>query len=149
MRPGEPVTLNFANADIEAVARTMATITGRNVVVDPRVKGQLNLVTERAVTPAAAFEQFLAALRLQGYTVVETSGLYKVVPEAEGKLQGSSVRVWQQSVLQVDFAQFAHRELRFLCRASPASPFATHDFKAFDAVGAVNGIDRDHLSKIG
>ena len=95
MRPGEPVTLNFANADIEAVARTMATITGRNVVVDPRVKGQLNLVTERAVTPAAAFEQFLAALRLQGYTVVETSGLYKVVPEAEGKLQGSSVRVWQ------------------------------------------------------
>ncbi len=95
VRPGEPVTLNFANADIEAVARTMATITGRNVVVDPRVKGQLNLVTERAVTPAAAFEQFLAALRLQGYTVVETSGLYKVVPEAEGKLQGSSVRVWQ------------------------------------------------------
>ena len=95
VRPGEPVTLNFANADIEAVARTMATITGRNVVVDPRVKGQLNLVTERAVTPAAAFEQFLAALRLQGYTVVETSGLYKGVPEAEGKLQGSSVRVWQ------------------------------------------------------
>ncbi|AVO40600.1 type II secretion system secretin GspD [Simplicispira suum] len=95
VRPGEPVTLNFANADIEAVARTMATITGRNVVVDPRVKGQLNLITERAVTPAAAFEQFLAALRLQGYTVVETSGLYKVVPEAEGKLQGSSVRVWQ------------------------------------------------------
>ena len=95
MRPGEPVTLNFANADIEAVARTMATITGRNVVVDPRVKGQLNLVTERAVTPAAAFEQFLAALRLQGYTVVEAGGLYKVVPEAEGKLQGSSVRVWQ------------------------------------------------------
>ena len=32
----EPVTLNFANAEIEAVARTMATITGRNVVVDPR-----------------------------------------------------------------------------------------------------------------
>ncbi|MBU6467498.1 MAG: type II secretion system protein GspD, partial [Burkholderiales bacterium] len=95
VRPGEPVTLNFANADIEAVARTMATITGRNVVVDPRVKGQLNLATERAVTPAAAFEQFLAALRLQGYTVVEAGGLYKVVPEAEGKLQGSSVRVWQ------------------------------------------------------
>jgi general secretion pathway protein D len=95
VRPGEPVTLNFAGAEIEAVARTMATITGRNVVVDPRVKGTLNLVTERAVTPAAAFEQFLAALRLQGYTVVEAGGLYKVVPEAEGKLQGSSVRVWQ------------------------------------------------------
>ncbi|GDY36095.1 type II secretion system protein GspD [Acidovorax sp. NB1] len=95
MRASEPVTLNFANAEIEAVARTMATITGRNVVVDPRVKGQLNLVTERAVTPAAAFQQFLAALRLQGFTVVETAGLYKVVPEADAKLQGGSVSVVQ------------------------------------------------------
>ncbi len=97
VRQSEPVTLNFANAEIEAVARTMATITGRNVVVDPRVKGQLNLVTERAVTPAAAFQQFLAALRLQGFTVVESAGLYKVVPEADAKLQGGSVSVVQGS----------------------------------------------------
>ena len=97
VRAGEPVTLNFANAEIEAVARTMATITGRNVVVDPRVKGQLNLVTERAVPPAAAFQQFLAALRLQGFTVVEAAGLYKVVPEADAKLQGGSVSVVQGS----------------------------------------------------
>jgi len=95
VRAGEPVTLNFANAEIEAVARTMATITGRNVVVDPRVKGQLNLVTERPVPPAAAFQQFLAALRLQGFTVVESAGLYKVVPEADAKLQGGSVSVAQ------------------------------------------------------
>jgi len=93
VRPGEPVTLNFAGADIEAVARTLAAITGRNVVVDPRVKGQINLVTERPVSPAAAFEQFLAALRLQGYTVVEAAGLYKIVPEADAKLQGGSVNV--------------------------------------------------------
>jgi len=95
VRAGEPVTLNFANAEIEAVARTMATITGRNVVVDPRVKGQLNLVTERPVPPRAAFQQFLAALRLQGFTVVESAGLYKVVPEADAKLQGGSVSVAQ------------------------------------------------------
>jgi general secretion pathway protein D len=79
VRQSEPVTLNFANAEIEAVARTMATITGR------------------AVTPAAAFQQFLAALRLQGYTVVESAGLYKVVPEADAKLQGGSVSVVQGS----------------------------------------------------
>ena len=91
----EPVTLNFANAEIEAVARTMATITGRNVVVDPRVKGQINLVAERPVPPAVAFDQFLAALRLQGFTVVEAAGLYKVVPEADAKLQAASVGVSQ------------------------------------------------------
>ena len=91
VRPGEPVTLNFTNAEIEAVARTMATITGRNVVVDPRVKGTMSLLSERAISPAAAFDQFLAALRLQGFTVVEASGLYTVVPEADAKLQGGAV----------------------------------------------------------
>ena len=98
VQPGEPVTLNFAGADIEAVARTMATITGKNVVVDPRVKGQLSLVTEKAVPPQAAFQQFLAALRLQGFTVVESAGLYKVVPEADAKLQTGSVSVSQGGV---------------------------------------------------
>jgi general secretion pathway protein D len=87
----EPVVLNFVGAEIEAVARTMATITGRNVVVDPRVKGSINLATERAVSPAAALNQFAAVLRLQGFALVDTGGLYKIVPEADAKIQGSVV----------------------------------------------------------
>jgi general secretion pathway protein D len=90
-RSGELVTLNFNNAEIDAVARTFASITGRNVVVDPRVKGTLTLVTDRPVSRAAAMGQFVAALRLQGFTLVESDGLYKVVPEADAKLQSSSV----------------------------------------------------------
>ncbi len=86
-RPGEPVTLNFANAEIEGVARAMASITGRTVVVDPRVKGTITLTTDTPVTPAAAYNQFLTALRLQGYTVVQSAGIDKVVPEADAKLQ--------------------------------------------------------------
>jgi general secretion pathway protein D len=70
----------------------MGVITGRNIVVDPRVKGTINLNTEKPVTPAAAYNQFLAALRLQGYTVVEAGGIYKVVPEADAKLQGGAVQ---------------------------------------------------------
>ena len=92
-RAGESITLNFVGADIEAVARTMGVITGRTMVVDPRVKGTINLSSERPQTPAAAYNQFLAALRLQGFTVVESAGITKVVPEAEGKLQGSTVTI--------------------------------------------------------
>ena len=92
-RAGEPITLNFVGADIEAVARTMGVITGRTMVVDPRVKGTINLSSERPQSPAAAYDQFLAALRLQGFTVVESAGITKVVPEAEGKLQGSTVTI--------------------------------------------------------
>ncbi|HVE52957.1 MAG TPA: secretin N-terminal domain-containing protein, partial [Ramlibacter sp.] len=92
-RAVEPITLNFVNAEIEAVARTMAAITGRNIVVDPRVKGTITIATDRPVPPAAAFNQFVATLRLSGYTVVESGGLLKVVPEAEAKLQGGAVSV--------------------------------------------------------
>ena len=88
---GEPVTLNFVAADIEAVARTMAVITGRSVVVDPRVKGTITLTTDRPVTPSVAYSQFLAVLRLQGFTMVNTSGLDKIVPEADAKLQAGTV----------------------------------------------------------
>jgi general secretion pathway protein D len=90
-RNTEPVTLNFVNAEIEAVARTMATITGRSVVVDPRVRGTINLSTDRPVPPNAALNQFAAALRLQGFALVDTGGLYKIVPEADAKLQGNVV----------------------------------------------------------
>ena len=93
---GEPITLNFVGADIEAVARTMAVITGRNVVVDPRVKGTITLNTERPVSPAVAYSQFLAVLRLQGFTVVNAAGLDKIVPEADAKLQGGAVSNGEQ-----------------------------------------------------
>jgi general secretion pathway protein D len=92
-RANEPITLNFVNAEIDAVARTMAAITGRNIVVDPRVKGTITLSTDRPVPPAAAFNQFVATLRLSGFTVVDAGGLLKVVPEAEAKLQGGTVSV--------------------------------------------------------
>ena len=97
-RAAEPVTLNFVNAEIEAVARTMAAITGRNIVVDPRVKGTINLSTERPLAPSAAFNQFTATLRLSGFTVVDVGGLLKVVPEADAKLQGGSVTVGPPTV---------------------------------------------------
>ena len=104
VRSAEPVTLNFSNAEIDAVARTMASITGFNVVVDPRVKGTLTLVTEKPVSRTAAMNQFLAALRLQGFTMVESAGLYKVVPEADAKLQSSAVTVSDNAASGADLA---------------------------------------------
>ncbi len=103
-KSSEPVTLNFNNAEIDAVARTMASITGFNVVVDPRVKGTLTLVTEKPVSRGAAMNQFLAALRLQGFTMVESAGLYKVVPEADAKLQSAGVTVTEAAPAGADLA---------------------------------------------
>lgn len=88
---GEAITLNFVNAEIDAVTRTMGVITGRNMVVDPRIKGAMNLSSEKAISPATAYNQFVTTLRLQGIVVVESQGIFKVVPEADAKLQTSVV----------------------------------------------------------
>lgn len=89
--PRGQVTLDFANAEIDAVARTMATITGNNVVVDPRVKGTMTLTSTVPVSPAQAMRLFRAQLRTQGFALVESSGMYLVVPESEAKLQTQAV----------------------------------------------------------
>jgi general secretion pathway protein D len=87
----ETVMLNFVNADIDAVVRAIGQFTNRTFVVDPRVKGTLSLVTERPVSREQAYEQLLTALRLQGFTIVQTGNVARVLPEADAKLQGGMV----------------------------------------------------------
>ena len=69
----------------------MAVISSRNVVVDPRVKGSMSLVTTTPVSPAQALRLFSLQLRTQGFALVESAGLYLVVPEADAKLQSGTV----------------------------------------------------------
>ena len=89
----DTVTLNFLNADIEAVVRAVAEITGRNFVIDPRVKGTVNIISARPVPRSLVYPTLLSALRLQGFAVVETEGVVKIVPEADAKQQGGGVSV--------------------------------------------------------
>ncbi|MDI1258018.1 type II secretion system secretin GspD [Aquabacterium sp.] len=90
---GPTVTLNFVNAEIEGVARAMAAIVDQQILVDPRVKGTITLYSEQPLTPREAYLNFLAALRGQGFAMVEVAGLLKVVPEADAKLQTGTVEV--------------------------------------------------------
>jgi len=90
---GATVTLNFVNAEIEGVARAMAVIVDRQILVDPRVKGAITLYSDQPLTPREAYLNFLAALRGQGFSVVEVGNLLKIVPESEAKLQTGTVEV--------------------------------------------------------
>ncbi|WP_199544436.1 type II secretion system secretin GspD [Paraburkholderia kururiensis] len=82
------VTLNFVNADIDQVAKAIGAATGKTIIVDPRVKGQLNLVSENPVPEEQALKTLQSALRMQGFSLVQDHGVLKVVPEADAKLQG-------------------------------------------------------------
>ena len=92
-KEGATVTVNFVNAEIDGVARAMAAIIDRQIMVDPRVKGTITLYSEQPLTPREAYLNFLSALRGQGFALVEVAGLLKVVPEAEAKLQTGTVEV--------------------------------------------------------
>jgi general secretion pathway protein D len=90
-RQDEPVTLNFTNADIEAVVKAVAEITGKSFIVDPRVKGTVTIVSARPVPRSLVYPTLLSALRMQGVTAVESDNVVRIVPEAEAKVQGGPV----------------------------------------------------------
>ncbi len=85
-------TLNFVGADIDAVIKAIGHYTHTTFVIDPRVKGTINLVSENPVSKAEAMQMLTSALRLHGYAVVKVDGFSKVVPEADAKLQAGPVR---------------------------------------------------------
>ena len=87
----DTVTLNFVNADIDAVVKAAAEITGRNFILDPRIKGTVNIVSARPVPRELVYPTLLSALRLQGIVAVEGNGVTKLVMEVDGKQQGSEV----------------------------------------------------------
>ncbi len=91
-RPGL-VSLNFVDADIEGVIKAVGEAIGKNILVDPRVKGTISLTSDKPLNHTEALATLTAALRLQGYALVEGPGFYRVVPEADAKLQGGRVTV--------------------------------------------------------
>lgn len=84
------VTLSFSNADIESVAKVLAKATGQTILVDPKVKGTINLISNKPLTKAKTIDAFSTALRTSGFALVDV-GVYRVVAEADAKLISNSV----------------------------------------------------------
>ncbi len=87
----EKITVNFVNADIQSVIKTVGQHTGKNFILDPRVTGTVNIVSDRPVSKDLLYQIFLSALRVQGYAAVEEGDFVKIVPEAEAKTSAGPV----------------------------------------------------------
>ncbi|RKT63022.1 general secretion pathway protein D [Azonexus fungiphilus] len=90
--PREPMAIDFVGADVESAIKAIGQMTGRNFVIDPRVKGTINIVSGSPVTPEVAYQTLVAALRLQGFAVVEGRNVTRVLPEADARMQSGPVR---------------------------------------------------------
>lgn len=85
------ISLAFVNADIESVVATIAKATNKSILVDPKVKGTINLTSNKPLTPAQTINALSSSLRLAGFALVQTSNSYLVLPEADAKLQSSKI----------------------------------------------------------
>jgi general secretion pathway protein D len=82
------VVLNFENADIQSTIRAISQLSGKNFVIDPRVKGTVTIVSDQPISKSDSYKVLETALRMQGFAVVEGDGVIKVLPEADAKTYG-------------------------------------------------------------
>ena len=87
----ELVTLNFVNADIPSVVKAIGGHTGKNFIIDPRVTGNMNIISQTPVTKDLAYQILLSALRVHGYAAIEERGIVKIIPEADAKTSGTVI----------------------------------------------------------
>ena len=88
-----PVTLNLKDADINALVESMSVLTGKNFIVDPRVKGRVTIISSKPMDEKELYEVFLAVLGVHGFAAVPGDKVIKIVPAAGAK---------QESVPTVD-----------------------------------------------
>ncbi|WP_370679423.1 type II secretion system secretin GspD [Comamonas sp. GB3 AK4-5] len=87
----ERVVLNFQQADIHAVIGALSRFLRRNFLMDPRVKGQIDLVSDGPIGAKTGYDMLVSALRMRGFTIVEVGNVSRVVPVADAKVQGGAV----------------------------------------------------------
>jgi general secretion pathway protein D len=146
---GSEMLFNFQDADVKAVIKTISQITGKNFILDPRVKGKISIISAKPVSRQAAYRIFLSALKAQGFTVsVLDKDTVKIIPVGEGKQgAGRFSSRWQgeQMVSQVVVVQHGNAtELVPLLRPLMAP---TSQLSAYAPANAL--IITDYASNIG
>lgn len=84
------VTLNLKDADIATLIETVSQVTGRNFIVDPRVKGKVTVVSASPMDEDGLYETFLAVLQVQGFAAIPAGDTIKIVPETNARQDGGT-----------------------------------------------------------
>ncbi|MDO6386002.1 type II secretion system secretin GspD [Uliginosibacterium sp. 31-12] len=87
----ERVTLNFVNSDLEATLKAVTVITGKSFVIDPKLKGTVNIVSNQPVDRNLVLPIVQSALRQQGITLIDNGTVVKVLAEGDAKQHGSQI----------------------------------------------------------
>lgn len=87
----ETITPNFRNMPIHQFIETVSEITGKNFIVDPRVKkDEITLISSREMKADELYETFLAVLQVHGYAAIQQGSTTKIVPEVNARQLGGN-----------------------------------------------------------
>ena len=78
---GLQIMPNFREADMRQVIEAVGEVTGRNLLVDPRVTGQVTFLSYTPMSAEAFYEAFLATLSVHGFIAVEADDIVRIVPD--------------------------------------------------------------------
>ncbi len=81
----EQLTLNLKDADIGSVIATVSKMTGKNFIVDPRVKGKVTVISSEPMNAQEIYNVFLSVLSVHGFAAVPAGEAIKIVPEVNAK----------------------------------------------------------------
>src|SRR5210317_2228933 len=81
----EQVTLNFSDADLVSVINSVSQITGKNFIIDPRVKGKINVVSSKPLNEDEVYNVFLSILQVHGFATIPGENAIKIIPDATAK----------------------------------------------------------------
>jgi general secretion pathway protein D len=84
--PDRHITANFKDADLTQIAEAVSTATGKNFIIDPRVRGQVTMLSSMPTSPAAFYEAFLAILQVHGFIAVPAGNVVKILPDVNARL---------------------------------------------------------------
>jgi general secretion pathway protein D len=76
----DQVRINFRDADIRSVIESVAEITGKSFVLDPRVKGKVTIIAPQAIDSSLLYSAVLSAIQVQGFQAVEDGAVTRIVP---------------------------------------------------------------------
>ncbi len=85
------VTLNFTSIDITALVKVMSELMRKNFMLDDRVTGKVTLMTPKRISPDEAYQVFLSALEIKGFTAVEDGKITRIIPAASARQSGLKV----------------------------------------------------------
>jgi len=79
------ITPNYKDADIRQVIEAVGEVTGKNFILDPRVKAQVTMLSSAPMTPEAFYEAFLSILQVYGFVAIPSGGVIKILPDANSR----------------------------------------------------------------